>query len=275
MKDFFGRYTLRQISPLLIEKFKLQLLRTDTARGTPRKESSVNTTLALLSGILTKAVSDGFLKENQVHKVKHLPIEETKPRTLSADEETALLSACESGPAYLKPMVQLALWLGWRKSEILYLRKSDIDFGKNLVFVPDAKWARDPRKTKGIPMSQKVRDLLLELVEISTDEYLFTNKRTGKPYSKPMVHIVFKAACERAGITDFKFHGLRHTFGTKLAERGVGVEKIQRAMGHSSVNTTMIYVHTSRETLKSVMDEAAKDVKPSSVIVPLKKRKAG
>jgi integrase len=53
------------------------------------------------------------------------------------------------------------------------------------------------------------------------------------------------AACREAGITDFRFHDLRHTFGTRLADAGVDVVKIKELMGHASIVTTMRYIHAT------------------------------
>src|SRR5687768_18472890 len=55
----------------------------------------------------------------------------------------------------------------------------------------------------------------------------------------------FSAACREAGITNFTFHDLRHTFGTRLADAGVDVVKIKELMGHASIVTTMRYIHAT------------------------------
>jgi integrase len=47
------------------------------------------------------------------------------------------------------------------------------------------------------------------------------------------------------GLTNFTFHDLRHTFGTRLADAGVDVVKIKELMGHSSIVTTMRYIHAT------------------------------
>ena len=53
------------------------------------------------------------------------------------------------------------------------------------------------------------------------------------------------AACREAGITNFTFHDLRHTFGIRLADAGVDVVKIKELMGHASIVTTMRYIHAT------------------------------
>ncbi|HKO44151.1 MAG TPA: tyrosine-type recombinase/integrase, partial [Pyrinomonadaceae bacterium] len=55
----------------------------------------------------------------------------------------------------------------------------------------------------------------------------------------------FSAACREAGITNFTFHDLRHTFGIRLADAGVDVVKIKELMGHASIVTTTRYIHAA------------------------------
>jgi len=89
-----------------------------------------------------------------------------------------------------------------------------------------------------------VHEALLGLSQHSgPDEFVFTNPDTGTRYTD--VKKAFSAACWEAGITDFTFHDLRHTFGTRLADAGVDVVKIKELMGHASIVTTMRYIHAT------------------------------
>jgi integrase len=87
-------------------------------------------------------------------------------------------------------------------------------------------------------MEPIVREALLALSQHNGNaEYVFTNPDTGTRYTD--VKKSFSAACREAGITNFTFHHLRHTFGTRLADAGVDVVKIKELMGHASIVTTM------------------------------------
>lgn len=57
----------------------------------------------------------------------------------------------------------------------------------------------------------------------------------------------------KAGITDFRFHDLRHTVGTRLAHRGVPVPVIRDVIAHSDIKTTIRYVHTAEEQMLKAM----------------------
>ena len=68
----------------------------------------------------------------------------------------------------------------------------------------------------------------------------------------------FSATCREAGINNFSFHDLRHTFGTRLADAGVDVVKIKELMGHASIVTTVRYIHATdkgKRTAITVLSE--------------------
>ena len=120
------------------------------------------------------------------------------------------------------------------------LRWSNVDFGLNLINFTETKTNRD----RAVPMEPIVREALLELSQQSSNaEYVFTNPDTATRYTD--VKKSFSAACREAGITNFTFHDLRHTFGTRLADAGVDVVKIKELMGHASIVTTMRYIHAT------------------------------
>ena len=85
-------------------------------------------------------------------------------------------------------------------------------------------------------MEPIVRDALSRLRDSAGDgEYVFVNPDTKTRYTD--VKESFSAACREASITDFRFHDLRLTFGTRLADAGVDVVKIKELMAHASIVT--------------------------------------
>jgi len=76
----------------------------------------------------------------------------------------------------------------------------------------------------------------------------------------------FRKAVKNSGIEHFRFHDLRHTFGSRLAQRGVDLFTISRLMGHKDVNTTMRYLHHSTETLKKGIEALNSDYNLTTVV---------
>jgi hypothetical protein len=90
-----------------------------------------------------------------------------------------------------------------------------VDFDLNAINFTETKTNKD----RSVPMEPIVREALSELHDRAGDaEYVFTNSDTGTRYTD--VKKSFSAACREASITDFRFHDLCHTFGTRLADAG-------------------------------------------------------
>ena len=73
---------------------------------------------------------------------------------------------------------------------------------------------------------------------------------SGKKQSRHRVSSAFKSACKRTGIKDFRFHDLRHDFGSNLVQSGISIYSVKELMGHKDVKMTERYSHLSQEKLR-------------------------
>jgi integrase len=180
------------------------------------------------------AVDYEEISDNPCRKVESLPENNQRIRHLSFEKEDRLFAKLTGERDYLRPLVTVAIYAGPRRGELLKLRWSNVDFGLNLINFTETKTNRD----RAVPMKPIVREALLELSQHNGNaQYVFTNPDTAMRYAD--VKKSFSATCREAGITNFTFHDLRHTFGTRLADAGVDVVKIKELMGHASIVTTM------------------------------------
>jgi len=106
-------------------------------------------------------------------------------------------------------------------------------------------------------MIEKYKAMRLEkeltvLLQNSNGEYVFSD-RNGRPFFGD-IKKGFSAALKRAGIEDFRFHDLRHTFGSHLVMQGVNVRTIQQLMGHKDIKMTMRYSHLSPEYVQQAVE---------------------
>ncbi len=94
------------------------------------------------------------------------------------------------------------------------------------------------------PRVARELELHFQRSRFAADENLvFPNPLTGSPQQRSEVHRRFKRTLRRAALReDMKFHGLRHTFATRLAAAGVPLVKLQEWLGHEHVATTQIYI---------------------------------
>ena len=73
--------------------------------------------------------------------------------------------------------------------------------------------------------------------------YVFTNPKTGTKYTNAFNNNGWQALLRRTGIESLRFHDLRHTFASRLAQAGVPLLAIMELMGHASITMTMRYAH--------------------------------
>lgn len=150
-------------------------------------------------------------------------------------------------------VVLLLFGTGIRRAELCGLTVEDVDLGKMSI-----KVMGKGSKEREIPISKPLMDKLEEYLHIRNAEnscvgqknFLFlTKKAEGLDVNGVyrVVHSVLMAAGVDGRCSP---HVLRHTFATRLMGRGVGVRTIEELMGHSSLNSTQIYAHSSIEQLK-------------------------
>jgi integrase len=205
--------------------------------------ATVNRELALLKHMCTKAVEWGYLKANPLIPVKFLKEPLGRLRYLTREEMDALISTCSP---HLRPIVMVALHTGMRKGEVLGLTWQDIDFGASTITVRHTK----NNEPKVIPMNQTLYEELQRLPRHLRSAYVFCNPQ-GQPYDE--VKRSFKTACQNAGIRDFRFHDLRHTFASCLVMNSVNLKTVQHLLGHKDIRMTLRYSHLSQEHLQAAV----------------------
>ena len=264
LQPFFGGRRLSEIDAKLIDRYMQKRLKEFSCRKTLTKPATVNREFSLLARAFTLAVSRKWqmAKANPcstAYNGEPLKLKENneRERYLINDEEERLLK--ESG-GYLKgqlwEIVVVALYMGMREGEILKLKDGHVDLqNRKLTITKENSKNKVPRT---IPiMSETVLEILRnrmtnKVVSIAhpRDSLVFTTS-SGKRISARNVQRDFRKACQKAAISDFVFHDLRHTFGTWLAQNGVDIYTIARYMGHEDLESTKRYTHHNAESLRA------------------------
>jgi integrase len=171
-----------------------------------------------------------------VRKVKLLQENNKRLRYLSREQCQALINACD---AHARPIVVMALNTGMRKGEILKLKWENVDLQNNFILLNQDQTKNAERKE--IPINSTLRESLKSVTRRLDIPYVFYNPKTEKPY-KNMVKS-FDSALRRAGIKDFVFHDLRHTFASRLVIAGVDLATVRELLGHKTLTMTLRYSH--------------------------------
>lgn len=220
-----------------------------------RDAGDVNARLAVLSRAFRLAVDSGLTRSNPFRLVARLDYRSKPFLVVEPEDEPKLWVALSEGPAFALPLARLALLTGMRENELLTLEKTAVDFAGGLVRVLNPKWRKDPRRTEGLPVCDEALKILAELC--ARTEGLLFKKDDNRLVPLSTSSRVFKERAARAGLKGMRFHFLRHTFGTRLGDAGVSPYAIARLMGHSNIQTSMIYVHPATESLRQAVETAA------------------
>ena len=223
------RLLLREFEKFNLGDFTVESLESYMSRrlSEGRKPATINRAIATLKHMLTKAVEWEKVDEDKVKKVKKVKLlkeNNTRTRFISQDECRKLVDSCAP---YLKPIVQTALFTGMRKQEVLGLTWDRIDLTHGYIELDKTKNG----EKRHVPISSALRPVLEELAASNLDgcKYVFHDKE-GRRYQD--VKRGFPGACKRAGIRDFTFHDLRHTFASHLVMSGVDLPSVGKLLGH-------------------------------------------
>jgi integrase len=249
---FRGR-KMDEFSVIQFEQFKKDRKQVETRYKRPRAVATINAELNIARSIFRRALVTGIIKVSPMGDVKNFDPPPFRTRRLKHDEERRIFKELHSY-SYLEDVSLLALNTGMRAGEIARISVEDADFTRDLLFLNDAKWKQDKRITEGIPLNPTARGVLWRLCQQRKKGRLFFNEKSD-PLITSNISSLFRAACQRAKVYGFRFHDLRHEFGSRLGDKGYEAFDIAKLMGHADVKMSMIYVHPKESRLRKAVSE--------------------
>jgi len=251
-----GAYLLADVTPALIAEARDKLAREGRAPATVMRY------MAALSHCLTVGTKEyGWLEDSPMRKVSKPREPRGRVRFLSDDERARLLEACRaSSNPFLYPVLVLALSTGMRKSEIMNLHWREpkapprdawgvvhLDGGR--IILHETK--NGERRT--VPLVGHAAECLRELAKVrrlDTDRlFPAANHKNAIDLRTP-----WETALKAAGITDFRFHDLRHSAASYLAMNGASLAEIAETLGHKTLQMVKRYSHLSEAHTASVVE---------------------
>ena len=252
---YFSGMSFREITQMRIEKFKQDRLKTKSQRDTTFSAASVNHEMALLSSVVTMARKNRMIRENPCLDVKKLDVDNERERFLTEEEESRLFAQLTGRRSHLGPIVTVALHTGIRRGALLALRWQEVDFTRNVITITKGKSKN--KKMYVVPMNEIVRAGLAALRALAgNSDGVFTNPMTKVSITD--VKNGFVSACGDAKLENFRFHDLRHTFATRLADQGVPQAAITEMLGQTSLRMSQRYTHAVIETMQAAVEKLCK-----------------
>ncbi len=262
---YFGRMRLQDIRSYHVQDFILHLSslpRSDGKEGHLAPQTVKRYTTVLRS-MMAKAYKL-FYMDDDVGLSRRLTFPKEKYQetdVFTIEEIKQILAASLSEPINIRLLIETALFTGMRRGEIVGIKWSDINFEKQQLSIKRSIYKlhgekpqeKEPKSHSGfrtISIPNCLCDTLLEYKAIQDatmpSKYVFTTK-DGDVMNPHTPTKQFSKFLDRHGIRHLKFHCLRHTSATILLANGCDIKTVSARLGHSSIETTDIYVHLLEE----------------------------
>ena len=203
------------------------------------KGGSVGSELALIKRVLDTAIKKwGYgIPYNPIKDIEFPKGSTARTRRLVSDEKERLLTAASSQRNnYIASIIEFAIETGMRRSEILKLRWYDVDLDTGFASLYDTKNGEDRR----VPLTRRCIEVLQTVPQ--TDDRLF-------PISFTCLRLAWNRARKKAGITDLRFHDLRHEAVSRFFEMGMSVPEVALISGHKDVRQLFRYTHLNPQNV--------------------------
>jgi len=180
---------------------------------------------------------EGF--DDRAIKLPHLKRDNKLPVVLGRSEMKQLLKA--SGLLKHRVLIGLLYGCGLRSNETRSLLIKDVDFERNMIHIRQSKGRKDRYVPIGTHLS---RGLKKYLKDESPHKWLFNGKKHHECFSQKGIQWIVRESTKKTSIQKHvTVHTLRHTYATHLLEDGLDIVSIKELLGHSHIQTTMIYLH--------------------------------
>jgi integrase len=265
-----GKVPLAKLTPQHVQSFYTAKL----AEGL--SSSTVHHLHGVLHRALKDAVHQGLVQRNVTESV-HAPRRQRPEMMVLSEDQGKRLLAATQGDRF-EALYVLALTTGMRQGELLGLRWQDVDLERSITHVRMSVQEADGRFILAeVKTSYSRRNIALTRVAVralrahrarqneerlamgpkwdSASDLVFPNGYGGIMIPDNLAKRFFKAALLRAGLSDMRFHDLRHTAATLLLSRGVHPKVVSEMLGHADIATTLrTYGHVTPHMQQSALD---------------------
>ena len=190
---------------------------------------------------------------NPVSDIKLPKVRNERVRYLSEKERLDLFDALEvSEDKWLYSFITMAIETGLRLSNLCDLNWSEVNLFSRMITINGESMKNDDYL--GMPLTDKAFQILKELQKTPCLSGCVFHDDGTRLYDRK-VQRSFKKALEKAGISNFHFHDLRHTFASYLRQNGVDLHTISNLLGHKDLRMTKRYAHLNVDSLRSAMSK--------------------
>lgn len=213
------------------------------------KDSYIEGIRIIINGFYEWLVQEGYMDKNPVRRIAHVKFNSSQRKPLTEIELEQMRASCKTPRQ--KALIDFLFSTGCRLAELTDLEINDVDFAQNEVYIRHGKGDK-PRTT--YLNARSIISLKAYLATRSDDSpFLFvTNRKPCHKMSKRAVEVEINKITELSGLNrTVSPHVFRHTAATTALRHGMNIEEVQRFLGHTNIDTTMIYAKVDNSAVKA------------------------
>lgn len=201
-----------------------------------------------------------LIAESPTRLLPRLKVPQKLPRPFPVDARRQIMDLVLDQPDRL--IRSLLFQAGLRVSEVSRLKVCDVDLDARHITIRDAKGGKD----RVVPLEAGLWDLLREYMlstsRIDQPASWVITRPNGERYTEQMIRARTRKWGDRLKLAKVTPHRFRHTFGTRLLDRGADLRQVQELMGHKNIATTARYTEVSRERLRAAVNLLSEETNP-------------
>lgn len=223
--------------------------------------TTVNRKLSALRSFYRFLRIKGVIAVSPVQGVKGPKNKKPLPQFVKESEMNELLDHTDLGEGFVgvrnKTVIAVLYETGMRMAELIGLDDRDVDFSNQTIKVTGKR-----NKQRFIPFGKELNEYLHKYLEVRTNTFgptqgAFFLSQKGDRIPRHQVYLLVKDALSKVSDVSKKSpHVLRHTFATSMLNHHAELGAVKELLGHNSLQTTQIYVHTTFQELKEIYKQA-------------------
>ena len=228
IKRHLGQLKLVEVNSYQLACYRDKRLETVSA-------ATVKIELGIVTRTIKLAVNEWGYRLNETPSIEFPKVNNARYRRLVRDEMSIILNAISNKE--VRVLIELAIETAMRRGELLNIKYEDIDWIKRTLTIPDTK----TNVARTIPLTNRALELL-EPLSPRANNRLFSLKPDS-------VSQAFSRGCATGGITNLRFHDLRHEGTTRFFEMGLNVMEVATITGHKDLKMLNRYTHLKAENI--------------------------
>ena len=276
-----GHLHLDEIKPFHVQEL-INFLATPSGRVDKKGEklapATIRRYLTILQSIMTMAWKQEYISSNpaDTRRLEISKIVTPEVEAFSNEEIAEILQMARLEPIHIHAVIATAIYTGARRGEIAGLKWEDVDFEKRTMYIrrsvvklvgqePEIKLPKTISSIRQMAIPQALCDVLQELKKEQDRKKALLGEKwheTGFLFTDWCGSVMhphtptkqFDKFLKKYGFRHLKFHGLRHSSATYLLSNGCDIKTVSKRLGHTSIDTTNIYVHALAKTDKAAAD---------------------